>query len=109
MYKKEIIPNFIKLVNNQLQYKAVYENDSLIEYEYQKANFDIFSFNKTNQSDYIEGNIDDKMFVKICDLEVINESKDSRISVFEGIFTQIKCKKETKIWLKILGTNHGNN
>lgn len=104
-YKKEIISSFIKLLNNQLEYKPLDVNLFEVQEDYKKANFDNKPFNRFYPDDYVEGFVDDETFIKLCDIHLqhITGSGKNRHTeeIFQGIFAHTKCGKDIGTYIKV--------
>lgn len=104
-YKKEIISNFIKLLNQNLEFKPVASNLSQIMYNYKLAGFDNNIFNRFFADDYIEGFIENDVFIKMSDIKVQYETRGKNNSVrtlFEGIFAMTNSNKNIGTTVKII-------
>ena len=104
-YKKEIVSSFIKLINNQLEYKPFDLEIFRTQHDYKQAEFDKKSFNRFAQDDYIEGFLDDETFIKMSDLHIqkrtgSGESKHIE-EIFHGIFAHTRCNKDIGTYIKI--------
>lgn len=106
IYKNNVIPEFISLVNNTMSYTPedselyeVYKND------YIKANFDKYKFSSFKAEDFVSGLIDDKFQVKMAELVVRREKSvmlyKETVTDFRGIFAEIDCIKDTKVDIRI--------
>lgn len=88
IFKREIIPEFIKKVNPNLEFdiyddfkKGVY-NDLYVE-----SNFNTYAtYNNFKSDDYIEGKIDDGAVVRLTDMVNTYYVDDGRVTEFEGLF-----------------------
>ncbi len=104
-YKNEIVANFIKLINNNLEYKPYSKELSYMEDDYKKASFDNRVFNRFHQDDYIEGILNNEVLVKMSDLHIQHHVKSGKHShtyeVFQGIFVQTECNKDIGTYIKI--------
>ena len=104
-YKKEIVSNFIKLVNPELEYKPIADEIPRIQTDYELAKFDNKRFNRFYADDYIEGFMNDDIFIKAVDLHIQNETGSGRSrhveEIFQGIFASTKCNKDIKTFVKI--------
>lgn len=102
-YKKEIISNFIKLINSELEYNPL--ASSVVESDYRIANFDNKVFNRFFPDDYIEGFIDDNTFIKMCDLHIqhhYGSGKNSQTDeVFQGLFAHTKTGTNLGTYVKV--------
>lgn len=96
-YKKEIVSNFIKLLNPNLEYKPITDNPQQILDYYRSANFDNKTFNKFYCDDYIEGFITDDIYLKMTDVHIRRETgsgKNRHVEeIFQGLFAITKCNK----------------
>lgn len=103
MYKNKIIPKFVKLINNQLEFKSFDNELFKMRENYRVAGFDKEMFTSFKSNDYVEGFADDEIFIKMCDVNVqFYEDKDKRISKrFQGIFAHTKCGKDIGTEIKI--------
>ena len=102
VYKKEIIPNLIKIINPQLIYKSLNNDDySNIEINYKKAIFDATTFSRFYADDYyIEENLSNDI-IRIYKLrtEYVN---NKYIPTFEGLFTHFLSTKDISTYIQIL-------
>lgn len=105
IYKEEIVASFIKLINSKLEYQPTSNELELMESDYKRANFDNTWFNRFYPDDYIEGFLDDDVFVKMGDLHIqrhTGSGKNSRtVEIFHGIFAHMSCGKDIKTNIKI--------
>lgn len=105
IYKEEVVGNFIKLVNSQLEYKPTSTEFDFMEEDYKRANFDYTWFNRFYPDDYIEGFLDDEVFVKMGNLHIqkhTGSGKNSRTEeLFNGIFAHMSCGKNIGTYIKI--------
>lgn len=104
-YKKEIVSSFIKLINNQLEYKPVDAEAFRTQDDYKLANFENKTFNRFYPDDYIEGFINEETFVKMADLHIQNHTGSGKSShteeIFQGIFAYTKCNKNLGTYIKV--------
>lgn len=104
-YKKEIIVNFIHLLNNQLLYNPTDMNFIRAQNDYKIAEFDNKKFNRFYVDDFIEGNLDENIFLKMCDLHIQNHTGSGRNShteeIFQGLFSKTDCNKDINTVIKI--------
>lgn len=104
-YKKEIVSNFIKLINNQLEYKPLAVEIKRIQDDYKIANFENKTFNRFYTDDYIEGFVNDETFFKMADLHIQNHTGSGRNShteeIYQGIFAYTRGKKDIGTYIKI--------
>lgn len=79
----------------------------LLEEEYRKAKFDNKSFNRYLQDDYIEGYINENVFIKMADLDIKQEYKTGERNrkyiqdVFQGLFAVTNSNKNIKSCINI--------
>lgn len=104
-YKEEIISKYIKFVSEKLNYTMEKTDSSNDINEYILANFDYKKFDKYKVDDYIEGFIDEKTFVKMCDM-CIGKLRRSRYGnyedvLFEGMFVKIQGNKDIGAYIEI--------
>ena len=104
-YKNEIISNFIKLLNDKLIYKPDFNASQQIQRDYIEANFENRNFNRFYQDDYIEGNLDTDISVKMVDVHLQNVTGSGKNrhteEIFQGIFGLTKCSKDINTYIKI--------
>ena len=104
-YKNEIISNFIKLLNDKLIYKPDFSASQQIQRDYIEANFENRNFNRFYQDDYIEGNLDTDISVKMVDVHLQNVTGSGKNrhteEIFQGIFGLTKCSKDINTYIKI--------
>jgi len=105
IYKEEIVASFIKLINSKLEYQPTSSEFKLMEGDYKRANFDNNWFNRFYPDDYIEGFLDDDVFVKMGNLHIqkhTGSGKNSRtVEIFHGIFAHMSCGKDIGTYIKI--------
>lgn len=116
IYKENVLPRFIKLINPDLTYDykkyQKYEDykspneKTEIENAYIDADFDGLSFDYITEEDWVEGQIDENNFFKITDIKVKEEYRDSdgdtrTHTLFEGLFYSIETDKNIGTCLKI--------
>lgn len=104
-YKNEIISNFIKLLNDKLIYKPNFNASQQIQKDYIEANFESRNFNRFYQDDYIEGNLDTDIYVKMVDIHLQNVTGSGKNrhteEIFQGILGLTKCSKDINTYIKI--------
>ena len=104
-YKHNIISKFVKLVNENLEYKSISKSASTARPEYMMANFDSKPFNRFYQDDYIEGNIEEDVNMKIFDLHIQNVVKRGKNTyteeIFQGIFARCTSLNNINTTIKI--------
>lgn len=105
MYKKNIISEFIKLLNNNLSYTPEIIDSSSIEKDYSNASFDTLEYNNFFADDYLEGFLDDSTFLNLSDLRIehtyYNGSEKKTVTRFSGIFAYTNCTKDIGTFIKI--------
>ncbi len=119
IYKEKILPQFIKFVNPNLTYnykkyqkykdyksREFYTQKVGVEKEYADADFDGCTFDYITEEDWVEGQIDEKHFFKITDIDVKEEYTDSdgdrrTRSMFKGLFYWFETDKDIGTCLKI--------
>lgn len=105
-YKTEVLSNFFNLINNKLSYFPEYsDGNNLLQNSYKTAQFDNKKHNRCEIDDYIEGNLDENTFAKLCDINLEYESgsgKDKNTTkIFQGIFAITSCNKDIGTYVKI--------
>lgn len=108
-YKKNIISSFIKAISNKLEYSAEVWDLQKIKEEYKEANFNNESFNEFYADDYIQGQLDDKYYTQMSDLNVQRKEvyyhkgqrRETTIEIFKGIFAKTECDKDIGTYIKI--------
>lgn len=102
LYKEKIIPEFVKLVNNKLEYSASDISLYTIEHDYLRANFNKESYRLFKADDYISGFLDDETFVEMCDLTIQSHNENKcRHDIFRGMFVQAKYNKNIGAYMKV--------
>ena len=91
-YKKVIIPNLIKLVNEKLEYSEKFEEK--MKSDYKKAKFDVEEIDFYDEDDHIYGKLDENTIIQMADIKVkrLARSKLDYLvtELFKGIFAYIK-------------------
>jgi len=108
-YKRNIINRFIKTVNNKLEYNSEVWDLSTLREEYKNANFNNESFNTFYADDYIYGQLDDKYYTQMSDLNIQRKEvhhhngrrTETTIEIFKGIFSKTECDKDIGTYIKI--------
>lgn len=106
-YKDNVVPKFIKLINNQLQYGKIDSKIKQIEIDYNNVNFDDRIYNQFYGDDYIEGYLDNKTYLKLADISVekklkkFGDNRYKRVIFFEGIFAFFNYNKENLSRIRI--------
>lgn len=103
IYKNKVIPEFVKLINNQLKFKSFDNELFKMREDYRTAGFDKKMFTSFDSNDYVEGFVDDEIFIKLCDVHVqFRENKNKCTEeLFKGIFAHTKCGKDIQTEIKI--------
>jgi len=105
IYKSEIVPEVIKLINNQLTYNPKSEGRFELRREYMEANFDKKVFTSFYNDDQIEGYLEPEVFAKMSDLHICNITKNGDNinieEVFQGMFAITSCNKNIGTYIKI--------
>lgn len=110
IYKKEVLNSFIKLIDNNLEYKTENIDSQTIKFDYKSANFSNESFNVFKVDDYIFGMLNNEIYTQMSDLHLQRkeeyysdgETKENIIEVFQGIYSKTECSKDIKTSIKIL-------
>ena len=101
-YKHNIISKFVKLVNENLEYK---NEGRTARPEYMIANFDNRPFNRFYQDDYIEGDIEENANMKIFDIHIQNVVKSGKHThteeIFQGIFARCTSLNNINTTIKV--------
>lgn len=104
-YKHNIISKFVKLVNENLQYKDIEALGINARPDYINANFDARHFNRFFQDDYIEGKLENDVKINIFDIHiqnVVKRGKDTHVEeIFQGIFAKVISSKNIDTTVKI--------
>lgn len=105
-YKKNIIGNFIKLINNKLNYEPVPTNVSQVRNYYDQSGFNTQSYDDFSADDYIYGYINDNVFIELYDLSISRTETDSdghthNVTVFNGLFLINSSLKNINSCVKI--------
>ena len=104
-YKTEIIADFVKLLNDKLAYVPYFTTTSQIQKDYKEANFENRSFNRFSADDYIKGNLDTDITIKLVDIHLQNVTGSGRNrhteEIFQGIFGLSKCNKNINTYIKV--------
>jgi len=105
IYKEEIVATFIKSINSKLEYRQTSNEFEVMESDYKRANFDNNWFNRFYPDDYIEGYLDEDVFVKMGNLHIqkhTGSGKNSKtVEIFNGIFAHMRCGKDIGTSIKI--------
>lgn len=104
-YKKEIITNFINILNDKLKYTPVVDNAFGVQAEYEQVKFDKKNFNRFYVDDHIEGNLDEDTFADMYDIHIQNVVRSGKHThteeIFKGIFAISNCKKDIGTTVKV--------
>ena len=105
-YKTEIIGNFVKLVNNNLEYMLKDgEEQVLLLKEFKESRLETKPFNEYKAEDYIEGNLSNNVMLKMADINVkniIRIGKERREDyIFTGIFAVTTATNGIDGYIKI--------
>ena len=99
----------IKFVRDNNKYTKIYEESykkEIIEADYKAAEFDNKVFNIFSSDDYLEGTLENDIFVKMCDLNIQNQTRTRTKThvedIFQGIFVYTKSKKDIGTYVEIL-------
>jgi len=104
VYKEEIIPNLIKIIDNQLIYKSLNNDDcSNVKTDYTKAIFDGEGFSRFYAYDCIEGYLNNDTPIKMYNLRTEHiDEYGNPCNVFQGIFTYFLSTKDIGTHIQIL-------
>lgn len=108
-YKKDIINNFIKLIDDKLEYKTENIDVLALMRDYKTANFSKESFDIFKVDDHISGLLNNEVYTEISDLHIQREEeyydeekrKVVHVDVFQGIYTKTDCNKDIGTYIKI--------
>lgn len=104
-YKSEIMGGFIRIINDKLTYQPMEVESIHSREKYVKAEFDKERFNRFYPDDYVEGLIEDKIFLKMWDLRILNVTHSGKHTntkeVFKGIFGYTNCDKNIETYVTI--------
>lgn len=110
IYKKEVLSNFIKLVDSNLEYETenIFSDGIILDYE--NANFSNEYFDIYSVDDYISGSINNEIYTQMSDIHLQRreeyhsdgETQEDIIEVFQGIYSKTQCSKDIKSSIKIL-------
>lgn len=108
-YKENLIPAFVKLVNHNLNYIVVdylknlslYNDKTYLKYQriYTESGFDSRNPYEIYLEDFIEGNLNENIFLEMCDVQTSKINNDGN---FQGIFACITLNKNIYTTIKIL-------
>lgn len=110
IYKKEVLNNFIKLIDNNLEYQTenIFSDGIILDYEI--ANFSNEYFDIYYVDDYISGMLNNEIYTQMSDLHLQRreeyysdgEKEERIVNVFQGIYSKTECSKDIKTSIKIL-------
>lgn len=107
-YKKNIINNFIKLIDETYNYipNLLDKDSDIIKDKYREAKFDNKYFNFIAVDDCIEGIINGNDSLCLADLEAkiyinLSGANSIQISLFKGFFAYVEIKKNINNFVKI--------
>lgn len=104
-YKKEIITNFINILNSNLKYTPFVVDEYSVQKEYEQASFDKKKFNRFYVDDHIEGNLDDVTCANMYDIHIQNVVRSGKHThteeIYKGIFAISNCNKDIGTMVKI--------
>lgn len=102
IYKKEVVTEFIKLINENLEYNNLQQFLDM-KSEYKKVGFENKRFNTFIVDDKILGKISDDLAIKMADIDVKNITENQAETIFSGLFAIIEQnKKELPTKIKIM-------
>lgn len=92
-FKENVISKIVPLVNSNLLYFNGNDIAINIEPEYRASGFDGYDYNSFKVDDYIQGNIEDDLILRIADVIVKNiiqtKNGESSEDIFNGIFVMV--------------------
>ena len=92
-FKENVISKIVPLVNSNLLYFNGNDIAINIEPEYRASGFDGYDYNSFKIDDYIQGNIEDDLILRMADVIVKNiiqtKNGESSEDIFNGIFVMI--------------------
>lgn len=112
VFKKKLIPQFIKLINPNLEYRYSEDENSKINaadigLEYVNAKFDGGTTNRITNNDVVEGPINQEFYLKMSDIDAYTYygsyeqfAYDASLP-FNGLFTWIETHKDIKNCIRI--------
>lgn len=101
IYKKQLYNEFIKIMNYKLIYEEVLNQNSEIENWYNEAEFGDQMCVGLTGDDYIEGYIDENVFIKMADIETFKFGYRKRRLLFKGLFSITDCNKNIGTYIKV--------
>lgn len=104
-FKNAIINSFIKLLNKNLTYIPEGKENTELEEKYSNAHFDDIEYSRFCADDYLEGYLDDSVFVKLSDITLLSVylkgDKEETAKLFQGIFAYTNSTKDIDTYIKI--------
>ena len=92
-FKENVISKIVPLVNSNLLYFNGNDIAINIEPEYRASGFDGYDYNSFKVDDYIQGNIEDDLILRMADVIVKNiiqtKNGESSEDIFNGIFVMV--------------------
>lgn len=92
-FKENVISKIVPLVNSNLLYFNGNDIAINIEPEYRASGFDGYDYNSFKVDDYIQGNIEDDLILRMADVIVKNiiqtKKGESSEDIFNGIFVMV--------------------
>lgn len=92
-FKENVISKIVPLVNSNLLYFNGNDIAINIEPEYRTSGFDGYDYNSFKVDDYIQGNIEDDLILRMADVIVKNiiqtKNGESSEDIFNGIFVMV--------------------
>ena len=92
-FKENVISKIVPLVNSNLLYFNGNDIAINIEPEYRASGFDGYDYNSFKVDDYIQGNIEDDLILRMADVIVKNiiqtKNGESIEDIFNGIFVMV--------------------
>ena len=92
-FKENVISKIVPLVNSNLLYFNGNDIAINIEPEYRASGFDGYDYNSFKIDDYIQGNIEDDLILRMADVIVKNiiqtKNGESSEDIFNGIFVMV--------------------
>lgn len=92
-FKENVISKIVPLVNSNLLYFNGNDIAINIEPEYRASGFDGYDYNLFKVDDYIQGNIEDDLILRMADVIVKNiiqtKNGESSEDIFNGIFVMV--------------------
>lgn len=104
-YKENVIKNFVKIINKELNYENI--NNNKLEKDYREAKFRNNQYNKFESNDYIYGCIDGAV-IEISDVVLKGKSKSdhSETITYASTFSCSQISKNIPQEIKILNEDN---